>query len=280
MSTPQDRLDMPLEDIIKQSKSEERGSDESGDVEMNQGGGGGQRSRGQGHQGRGGRSNRRHQPYSRQDGGDAGAPEYKRTRPKAPVIGLKELKVSSQSNPKTVAGALAASSRHGPVPDLLATGMQSLNQAVKAIAIARTYLEDDGFDLFCHPQMRDPNKSGVTFTFKKCRRPAGRTGNDMKVAGSSDIVKVAGAIAGQVRENERVSLLGIGGRSACQAILSICLAKKMLKDDNILISFKPEFTKITNTRDDMGSSSVVSGLRFHIHPERIDGDGPSDSSKE
>eukprot|EP00457_Paulinella_chromatophora_P005638 gb/GEZN01005655.1/.p1 GENE.gb/GEZN01005655.1/~~gb/GEZN01005655.1/.p1 ORF type:complete len:285 (+),score=27.26 gb/GEZN01005655.1/:688-1542(+) len=281
-----DRLDMSLDDMIKQENKSGggrrggsgrgrrggRGGGRNGRDGGNGARDGGSRTRDAGSGSGGGRGRgasrdrprNRSTPYERPESGSGGG----RSRPRAPVVGLTELKVSAQSNPKTVAGALSVASRQGTVPNLLATGMNSLNQAVKAIAIARTYLEEDGFDLFCHPEMRDENLSAVTFAFKKCRLPGARQGNDMRVAGDSDVVKVAGAIANQVREDQRVSMLGIGPRSVCQAVLSICLAKKMLQEDNIRISFKPEFVKITNTRDDKGESSVVSGLRFHVHPEK------------
>ena len=64
---------------------------------------------------------------------------------------MEGLKVSGQSNPKSVAGALAAIVRdQGPV-QLNAVGAAAVNQAVKAITIARGFLAPNGIDLVAVP---------------------------------------------------------------------------------------------------------------------------------
>ena len=54
----------------------------------------------------------------------------------ASLLSSRTVKVSAQSNPKTVAGSISHTSRHSAPPTLLATGVDAVNQAVKAIAIA------------------------------------------------------------------------------------------------------------------------------------------------
>ena len=56
-------------------------------------------------------------------------------------------KVSSTSHSTSVAGAIAKSIRDGRSVVLQAIGAGSINQAVKAIAIARGYLVDDHMDV-------------------------------------------------------------------------------------------------------------------------------------
>ena len=65
------------------------------------------------------------------------------------------LKVSAQSNPNSVAGALAGVLRERPAAELQAIGAGATNQAVKAIAIARTYLQGAEFDIVCIPEFTD-----------------------------------------------------------------------------------------------------------------------------
>ena len=65
------------------------------------------------------------------------------------------LKVSAQSNPNSVAGALAGVLRERETAELQAIGAGATNQAVKAIAIARSYLESSAFDLVCVPEFID-----------------------------------------------------------------------------------------------------------------------------
>ncbi|MBX7159636.1 MAG: stage V sporulation protein S [Acidimicrobiia bacterium] len=61
------------------------------------------------------------------------------------------LKVSSRSAPHSVAGALAGVLRDHTTCEIQVIGAGALNQAVKAMAIARTYLDKDGWDLTCVP---------------------------------------------------------------------------------------------------------------------------------
>ncbi|MEO6913349.1 MAG: stage V sporulation protein S [Candidatus Baltobacteraceae bacterium] len=65
------------------------------------------------------------------------------------------LKVSAKSNPNAVAGALAAVLRDHSRAELQAVGAGAINQAVKAIAIARTYLKGSEIDLVCVPSFID-----------------------------------------------------------------------------------------------------------------------------
>ncbi len=61
------------------------------------------------------------------------------------------LKVSSKSAPNSVAGAIAGVIReHGSV-EIQAVGASAVNQAIKAIAIARGYLAPTGVELICIP---------------------------------------------------------------------------------------------------------------------------------
>ena len=70
------------------------------------------------------------------------------------------LKVSSKSSPNAVAGALAAVVRQTGVGEIQVVGAGALNQAIKAIAIARGYLEPAGVDLVCVPAFADIEIAG------------------------------------------------------------------------------------------------------------------------
>lgn len=70
------------------------------------------------------------------------------------------LKVSSRSVPHSVAGALAGILRERPTCDIQVIGAGALNQAVKAIAIARTYLVEDELDLSCVPEFSEVDIDG------------------------------------------------------------------------------------------------------------------------
>jgi stage V sporulation protein S len=61
------------------------------------------------------------------------------------------LKVSARSRPSAVAGAIAGVVREKGRAEVQSIGAGATNQAVKAIAIARSYLEEDGIDVVCIP---------------------------------------------------------------------------------------------------------------------------------
>ena len=64
---------------------------------------------------------------------------------------MEVLKVSARSNPNAVAGALAGVVRGSGAAEMQAVGAGALNQAVKAIAIARGFVAPHGVDLVCVP---------------------------------------------------------------------------------------------------------------------------------
>lgn len=64
---------------------------------------------------------------------------------------MEVLKVSSNSDPKSVAGALAAVLREEKKAEIQAIGAGAVNQAVKAIAISRGYVAPNGMDLIMIP---------------------------------------------------------------------------------------------------------------------------------
>ncbi|WP_430882718.1 stage V sporulation protein S [Fusibacter sp. JL216-2] len=68
---------------------------------------------------------------------------------------MEVLKVSSHSNPNSVAGALAGVIREHGGAEIQAIGAGAINQAVKAIAIARGYVSPSGIDLVCIPAFAD-----------------------------------------------------------------------------------------------------------------------------
>ncbi len=73
---------------------------------------------------------------------------------------MESLKVAANSNPKAVAGALAGVIRENGKVELQAIGAAAVNQAIKAIAIARGYISPSGIDLICVPAFTDIDIEG------------------------------------------------------------------------------------------------------------------------
>lgn len=68
---------------------------------------------------------------------------------------METLKVSSKSNPSSVAGALANVFREKGKVEIQAVGAGALNQAIKAVAIARGFMAPSGKNLVCIPAFAD-----------------------------------------------------------------------------------------------------------------------------
>ena len=73
---------------------------------------------------------------------------------------MEVLKVSAKSNPNSVAGALAGVMRESGGAEVQAIGAGALNQAVKAVAIARGFVAPGGIDLVCVPAFTDISIEG------------------------------------------------------------------------------------------------------------------------
>ena len=81
------------------------------------------------------------------------------------------LKVSSGSNPGATAGAIANGIRERGETQMQVIGPRAVNQAVKAIAIARGYLAASGVDLYFTPNfssvfIEEQEKTAIHFTVR------------------------------------------------------------------------------------------------------------------
>ena len=77
------------------------------------------------------------------------------------------LKVSSKSNPSKVAGAIANIYREQKMVEIQSIGAGSLNQAIKAVAIARGFVAPSGDDLVVVPSFNDIVINGENKTAMK-----------------------------------------------------------------------------------------------------------------
>lgn len=70
------------------------------------------------------------------------------------------IKVSAKSRSTAVAGAIAAVIREHRYAEVQAIGAGAVNQAVKALAIARGYLTGDEIDIVCTPYFTEVDIEG------------------------------------------------------------------------------------------------------------------------
>lgn len=86
------------------------------------------------------------------------------------------IKVSARSRSTAVAGAIAGVIRQHRFAEVQAIGAGAVNQAVKALAIARGYLQRDNIDIVCTPYFTEVDIDGQDRTAVRFRvepRPPG-----------------------------------------------------------------------------------------------------------
>jgi stage V sporulation protein S len=85
------------------------------------------------------------------------------------------IKVSANSRSTAVAGAIAGVMREHGYAEMQAIGASAVNQAIKAVAIARGYLEQDDIDLAVVPSFTEVDIEGnerTAIRFAVFKRPA------------------------------------------------------------------------------------------------------------
>lgn len=74
------------------------------------------------------------------------------------------LKISSKSSPSAIAGAIAGMIKDGVPVEMQSVGAGAVNQAVKAIAIARGFLAPVGIEIVSIPSFADVVVEGKKIT--------------------------------------------------------------------------------------------------------------------
>lgn len=87
---------------------------------------------------------------------------------------IEVLRVSGSSRPNSVAGAIAALLRNEGEVEVQAIGPHAVNQAVKAIAIARSYIQPEGLGLrtvpsFVKLELQEEERTAVRFAVESYR---------------------------------------------------------------------------------------------------------------
>lgn len=217
------------------------------------------------------RNRPRSNPYDRQRGGgqteDYGGGNIFGDEESRTLINC--IKVSAQSNVKPVAGKIAHSCRDGDPPAILTIGASCINQAIKAIAVARGYLSNDLLDVTFQPAFRDRDRNRPSIalylsTQSPARQSNGFEETELPVSAASQPTVVAGALAARIREaDKRVCLTAIGVDAVANAVLAIGNARLYLESDQLDIRATPEFVRVRK------NNVELSAVKFNILPEAI-----------
>lgn len=173
------------------------------------------------------------------------------------------LKVKGDSKPNSVAGAICnvvRESASGRAPAVVATGPAAINQAMKAIAIARKYLREEGAtDLTVTPRFEEDirHSSRVCFLLTKSR-PSSRvpSEDDLACKDTTDPYKLAGAMAQRIREGQQVACTTKGAVPVLLAVKAIGIANTYLEDDGKAPKFDVSICNLENP--EIRSSEVTS----------------------
>ena len=154
-------------------------------------------------------------------------------------------------------------------PTLQVVGPQSCNQALKAIAIARTFLkESNSTDICIQPafmQLDDGHTGILVHIRKKFRRTTGEAeAQQLKAASGTDAKVLAGAISSFAREGRRMCITAIGAGATNQAVKAVAIARKNVEEEAIDIMCKPEFTEV-------GRPAANPAAPPHPHPSHAVG---------
>ena len=89
--------------------------------------------------------------------------------PKYPVQSNTGIRVAGTSRTSAVAGAIAGIFRDYQRAEVQAIGAIAVNQAVKALALARGYLQEDGYEViffaeFVDVEIEDKIRTAIKFT--------------------------------------------------------------------------------------------------------------------
>merc|ERR1712087_1045901 len=172
-------------------------------------------------------------------------------------------KVSGTSVPQKTAGAICNTVRESPgaIPGVMATGPAAINQAIKAIAIAGKYLLDESPPIYLtvQPNFEKDLRSGsnVTLELKKSKRiNRDPTEDDLAAKDKTDCFKLAGAIAGRIRDGEEVAVTTKGQVPVLVAVKAIALAQEYIQEFNksMIIRFAVKFVELKDPQLHTASS--------------------------
>jgi stage V sporulation protein SpoVS len=184
---------------------------------------------------------------------------------------LTVIKVSGQSNTRTIAAAIAHCVRSGrPSIDVTGFNVATVNTILKAAAVARDYLKREGKDMRLQIQHRT-DESGrkslffIAHSLDSRSKEAAADGdedmnnnNEYRVAPATDPAKLAGAVKARLNEGHSVSLFCIGPASLFRGATAVALLASYLQKDVYVLN---AFVKFTG-RGQM--TSEMNGVRMTV----------------
>ena len=212
-------------------------------------------------------------PYARSSKGSASASSHLANADVRDVAASDNpvLKVKGDSKPNSVAGAICnivRESSSGEPPSVVATGPAAINQAMKAVAIARKYLldEDTPMDMVVFPRFEEDirQSSRVCFELKKSHKiKTIPSEDDLACKEKTDPYKLAGAMANRLREGEQVACTTKGPVPVLIAVKAMALAQTYVAEEGMEIKFAVSIVDLENP-EIRGSEVTSTYLHFAL----------------
>ena len=162
-----------------------------------------------------------------------------------------ECLIGVDTDVKAAAGFVANGLREGNPPVVRAISATNLNSALKVLALAHNYLEEERMELYAQvdfPEYAANSQTAVAalHVFNKAKRTSlAKVNSQIFVSASSEPSKVSGYVAKSIRDASlgRVCITACGPAAVLRALKAIFLARHHLRDDSLELSIVPEFGK-------------------------------------
>ena len=161
------------------------------------------------------------------------------------------LMVSKNTHPNQLAGAIAGMIRDGKETSVLAIGPSAVNQGVKGFATATSFMNEENKNLLMSlsyetVKIEEDERTAMRMkaVVQEGNVDVDREYTVLKVSSKTHPNKLAGAIAGMLREGKNVAVHGIGAPSVNQAIKSFATATNFLKEENIELYVQPHYSSV------------------------------------
>lgn len=181
---------------------------------------------------------------------------------------FRDCAVTTDTDIHKTAGYVAAGVRQSSPPNLTTEDLAGMHQAMKLLALVRSYIEKEGLDVCMEPIFTEYYQDAETLNGKFHLTPMSNWNRRqikdatepviLLVGKDSEPGKTAGAIAQNARAGYLVTCAAMGPQAVHNCAKSIFLASKYLEAEGIVPFAMPEFS----TSSDGGSV-----LRFHIVTE-------------
>lgn len=174
------------------------------------------------------------------------------------MITVQNVKVSGVSDPRKLAGFIANSKREGKEINIVGIGAGSINQAVKSVAIANSFLAANAVMLAMLPgfttieQEDGEEVTGVEIQLSEYlfAKPNGQNGYaELKVSSRTNANSLADTVVELIKDEQPLVMRVIGAGAVNQTVKGVAVANKRLAPD-IRLKIIPGFSTFLISEDE------------------------------